>query len=206
MPAPVLRALLIGLGLSLCAAVPRPSAPAAPPLLFEVGFPEKPKQETAEKVLQFASGKSPTLEVHRYSVERPSGIFVVTWFDVPSALFEDAAVYAHDATGKEAARAKTAAKFVEATVTGVAGSLGGRVDRQTRVKRDDEQEVSFGGPLLDSDKKTKVGVFEGRAILHYDRPSGRHVMYTVLAAAADSPVDHQRALSFVKSFTLKRVL
>ena len=193
--------LLIASAVLLSAAAPSPT----PPLAFEASFPERPKHEIAEKVLEYSSGKKPKLEIHRYSVEQDTGIFVVTWFDVPKEMFEDAATYSGNAVDQEKVREKTAADFVEETVKGVAGSLGGRVDKNARVKRDDRIEAEFGGPLLGDDKKTTVGVFEGRAILVYGRSTRRHVMYTAVSATAADPASHQRATAFVQSFTLKPV-
>lgn len=193
--------LLIASAVLLAAAAPS----SAPPLAFEASFPERPKHEIAEKVLEYSSGKKPKLEIHRYSVEQDTGIFVVTWFYVPKEMFEDAATYSGNAVDKEKVREKTAVAFVEETVKGVAGSLGGRVEKNARLERKDRIEAEFNGALLGDDKKSTVGRFEGKAILVYDRPTRRHVMYTAVAATAADRASHQRAAAFVQSFTLKPV-
>lgn len=170
---------------------------------FEVRFPEKPKHETVDQVLNLASGQQATLSVQRLSVERDTGIYVVTYFDLPEALLKDAEAASPKAKPAEV-RAKVAADFVKQTINGVAQSLGGRVEKTVRTRRDDGgEDVAFGGPLIGPDKKTRIGVFESRAILVPVKGTGRYSLYTVLSAVAPTEDDRKRAEAFVQSFTLR---
>lgn len=187
------------LGLLLAAA----NASAAGTTNFEVRFPEKPKRETVEQVLNLASGEPATLSVQRLSVERDTGIYVVTFFDIPEGLLKDAEAGSPNKKPAEV-RAQVASDFVKQTINGVAESLGGRVKKTIRTRRDDGgEDVAFGGPLIGPDKKTHIGVFEARAVLVPLKGSNRYTLYTVLSAVAPTEEDRLRAEAFVKSFSLR---
>lgn len=173
------------------------AAPAAidPSAKFTVAFPDRPKHEVADRRVPFEKGGSVTVKVHRFSVEQQSGIFVVTSFEVPPALIASAG--SNDTTREELRWA-----LLADTVRGLAGSLGGRVDKTARTRRDGDVEVAVGGPVLGPDGKRRVGLFEARALLRVDPKTGGYVMYTALAATADGEKNQARAEAFVRSFHL----
>lgn len=200
-----MRALLLALPIALFAhaALAGPKAPASAGPGFDVAFPEKPKQETVEQNLTFDYGRDIKLTVQRLSVEQDTGIFVVTYFEIPQSLFEDAELYAKTDAARFASRERTAQQFIQQTVDGVAKSLGGRIEKNANVKRDGAREVAFGGPLVGPDQKTRVGWFEGRTILVGDPKTMKATLYTALAATADEEFDRKRALTFVNSLLLR---
>src|SRR5690349_2771281 len=93
--------------------LPTPINTNAPPLGFTAAFPEKPKHEVAEKVIPYEGGADAHLQVHRYSVESDTGIFVVTWFDIPKELFDTAAAYAKTPQQREERRAQVVSSFID---------------------------------------------------------------------------------------------